>query len=278
MGEPTWQSDQFDFDAYTARIGYTGPLEPTPGVLRELHTTHLAAIPFENLEIVLGRGIPLDAASLQAKLVGSRRGGYCFEQNLLLAAALEHIGFDVEGLGARVRLGAGKLLPATHALLRVRIEDESWITDVGFGAFCVLTPLPLRDGAAATVGGFGFRLGRAGGGWMLYGSEPMSGGQETDLYSFDESPRLPVDYEVGNYYTSTHPRSPFTGRVVVQRAAPGRRSRLLGDEFIVDRPDGRRETRRVAPEETPELLAAEFGIRLEAADAAALVDFQRAAA
>src|SRR5690349_15099497 len=122
-----------DLDAYLDRIGYAGPRLPTRRVLEGLHLAHTTHVPFENLDILLGRPIRLDLDSLQAKLVRDRRGGYCFEQNTLFAAGLEQMGFAVTRLAARVRFGASRLLPRTHMLLRVDVEGEPFLADVGFG-------------------------------------------------------------------------------------------------------------------------------------------------
>src|SRR5881398_483010 len=116
-----------DLDAYLARIGYQGGLSPTAAVLKALHSAHVFSIPFENLDILLGRPILLDLESLQAKLVHGKRGGYCFEQNLLFAAVLEQLGFAVTRLAARVRRGAARLLPRTHMTLRVEVEGAAWL-------------------------------------------------------------------------------------------------------------------------------------------------------
>ena len=96
-------SEAFDLDAYLARIGYAGPRTPTLATLRAIHALQPAAIPFESLDPFLRRPVPLDLASLQAKLVGQRRGGYCFELNGLFAAALKALGFSVTPLSGRVR-------------------------------------------------------------------------------------------------------------------------------------------------------------------------------
>src|SRR5262245_9602863 len=108
-----------ELPAYLARIDYTGELRPTRAALEALHLAHLRHIPFENLDVLLGRPIRLDLDSLQAKLVGGGRGGYCFEQNTLFAEALERVGFRVKRLAARVRFGAAHILPRTHMLLEV---------------------------------------------------------------------------------------------------------------------------------------------------------------
>src|SRR6266550_822553 len=142
MNDPAG-SVSFDLAAYLRRIGYAGELSPSRATLDALHRAHATAIPFENLDILLGVPIRLDLASLQAKLVTARRGGYCFEQNTLFAAALEQFGFAVTRLAARVRLNAVAVNPRTHMLLRVDVAGTSWIADVGFGGAGLLWPIPL---------------------------------------------------------------------------------------------------------------------------------------
>ena len=123
--------DSFDLDAYLHRVGDAGPVGPDLETLRRLQAAHLGAIPFENLDVRLGRPVGLDLASLQAKLVRRRRGGYCFEQNTLFAAVLRAIGFDLRTLEARVRPpGATSPLPRTHMLLRVDVGGDPWLADV----------------------------------------------------------------------------------------------------------------------------------------------------
>ena len=100
------ESEHLDLPAYLRRIEYAGERKASRAVLEALHQAHVTHIPFENLDILLGRAIALDLDSLQAKLVAGRRGGYCFEQNLLFAAVLRAFGFTVTQLAARVRLGS----------------------------------------------------------------------------------------------------------------------------------------------------------------------------
>jgi hypothetical protein len=122
-----------DLDAYFTRIGYAGVRRPIMETLRALHLAHATHIPFENLDVLLGRRILLDLESLQTKLVRGRRGGYCFEQNALFAAVLERLGFTVTRLAARVRMGVTRVLPRTHVALAVDVDGGSWLADVGFG-------------------------------------------------------------------------------------------------------------------------------------------------
>ncbi|MFD3563934.1 arylamine N-acetyltransferase [Streptomyces sp. NPDC058686] len=265
-----WNGEDLDLDAYLARIGFAGDAKPDLETLRALHRAHLASIPFENLEIMLGRLVYLDPAALQAKLVQQRRGGYCYEQNLLFAAALERIGYSVKGLGARVRVGATELRAITHMLTRVTVEDgQEWLCDVGFGAQGLREPIPLRDGIEVRQGPWTFGLVSEAGGVLVLRSLRPGGWEE--IYAFTLEERYPVDYVVMNHYTSTHPRSAFTHRPVVQRAAVDTQRSLIGMRLSIEHPDGTRDERDVQEGELLDLLAREFGIELSAEDAVRLI-------
>ncbi|MDK1476024.1 arylamine N-acetyltransferase [Streptomyces sp. 549] len=273
----TWDTPDFDLDAYLARIGFIGERAPTERTLRELQRRHVLSIPFENLEIILGRPVLLDLPSLQAKLVRQRRGGYCFEHSTLFAAALERLGFGVTGLAARVRMGQeGRLLPTTHAVLRVSTREtpatgREWLCDVGFGRNA-LEPAEFTDGAEVSEGGWRFRLVRE-------STDPVEvwvwrtlvGGEAHDAHAFPLLPQYPVDYAVGNHWVSTTPRSPFVTGLRVQRVEPGVQYALDGQRVTALRPDGRTEVREVEPAEVPKVLEHTFGIELDTADRAALV-------
>src|SRR5262245_23414684 len=122
----------FDLDAYFDRIGYDGPVAPTLDVLKSIHRLHPQTIPFENLDPFLDRPVELDIASLQRKMVGGLRGGYCFEHNLLFMEVLKALGFSVSGLGARVLWNqpAGAITARSHMLLRVELDGCTWLADV----------------------------------------------------------------------------------------------------------------------------------------------------
>jgi N-hydroxyarylamine O-acetyltransferase len=213
-----------DLDAYFARVGFAGPAEPTLATLAGLHLAHATHIPFENLDILLGRPIRLDLESLQAKIVGGRRGGYCFEQNTLFAAVLERVGFAVTPYAARVRLGATRVSPRTHMTLQVDVAGAAYLADVGFGGECLLGPLPLAPGVETNQHGRVFQLLEDSGFWVL---QLREGGSWEDLYAFTREPQLPVDFEVANHYTSTHPRSIFVQHPFVQLTTPGASYRLI---------------------------------------------------
>ncbi|MEJ0066670.1 MAG: arylamine N-acetyltransferase [Caulobacteraceae bacterium] len=138
---------EIDLDRYFARIGYGGPREPTIEVLRALHRLHPAAIPFEAIDVLLGREINLEPSALQAKMIAGGRGGYCFEQNGLFKLALQAIGFEVAGLIARSRWGRplGDIRARTHMALRIRIDGEDWLADVGYSSAMLTAPIRLAE-------------------------------------------------------------------------------------------------------------------------------------
>ncbi len=250
------QHADIDLDAYLARIKYDGDLRPGAETLRGLHLAHATHIPFENLDILLGRPILLDAESLEKKLVQGRRGGYCFEQNLLFASVLEHLGFSVTRLAARVRLGAGRLLPRTHMLLKVDIGGTSWLADVGFGGEGLLTPVPMIAGAAARQFAWTYQLVENSGLWVL---QSLHAGAWQDMYAFTLEPHYLVNYEVANYYVSTHPSSIFVQTMTVQLPTPEARYILRGREFTIER-GGTSTSRTIADNELLEILAKPFGL------------------
>jgi N-hydroxyarylamine O-acetyltransferase len=250
-----------DLDAYLSRIDYRGPVEPTLAVLQSLVVAHLAHIPFENLEIQLGRPIRLDLPSLEAKLVQGRRGGYCFEQNTLFQAALGQAGFPVTSLAARVRTGATVVRPRTHMLLRVDLPEGPYLADVGFGGEGPTQPLPLAPGAEIDVAGDRHRLRQEDGLWVLEG---LVGTGWTDLYAFTLEPQYPVDFEMANHFTSTYPSSPFVQSLTAQRSWPGGRA-ILRNRDLVRRQGAQTHAETIRdPAHLLEALDQVFGLRFPA--------------
>jgi N-hydroxyarylamine O-acetyltransferase len=232
-------------DAYFERIGYSGDAAPTLATLRDIHRLHPERIPFENLDPLLGLRVSLDTAALCDKLVTRRRGGYCYEHNLLLKHALETIGFRVGGLAARVRWGVpeGQTLPLTHMLLRVEIDGRTWIADVGFGGQVLTAPLLLEPGLLQETPHEDYRLMQDGDGYLLQWR--LLDDWQT-LYRFDLREQLLPDYEMSNWYVSTHPASRFTTSLAVARTEPGRRYTLRNDSFAIHDARGNTERRTLA--------------------------------
>lgn len=252
-----------DLPAYLKRIGLpaTQP-PPTAESLFALHRAHAESIPFENLDILLGRPIQLDLSSLEAKLVAARRGGYCFEQNSLFAAALAAIGLTAIPLAARVRLGDRRDSARAHMLLSVRAGERDWLADVGFGGGGLLEPMPIEPSGEVRQGGWRFRVVEDGPERVLQNAGPAGW---RDLYAFTLEPQFPVDFVVANHYTSTHPDSTFTKMPVVQRTSADVAHMIRGDVFATLRPGTAPEERPIADgEELLVLLKERFGLAFPA--------------
>jgi N-hydroxyarylamine O-acetyltransferase len=226
-----------DLGAYFRRIGYDGDRAPTAEVLRAVHLRHAHAIPFENLDPLLGRPVRLDPPDLERKLVRDGRGGYCYEHNLLLRHALEGLGFRVTGLAARVLWNRpDATTPArTHMLLRVDVGGEAYVADVGFGGQTLTTPLRLVPEVEQPTSHEPFRLVPAGGELVL---QSRVRGEWRPLYRFDLGEHHQADYEVANWYLSNHPDSPFVTGLMAARPGPGRRYALRDNVLAAHTPDG----------------------------------------
>lgn len=251
-------SSELDLDAYLQRIGLgSRPAADLPG-LRALHFAHATTIPFENLDIQLGLPIRLDLASLQAKLVQRRRGGYCFEHNTLFLAVLRAVGFEVIPCEARVRMGATEVSSRSHMLLLVRLEGATWLGDVGFGGEGLLHPVPL-DGKAHDQFLNTYRVEEEGDLRVL---QSFHHGAWEDLYAFVPEERFPIDFQVGNHYTSTYPESRFVKTLTAQLPGPEVR-RILRNRAYAELRGDQAEGRELAPEEVIPILRDTFGIDLE---------------
>ncbi len=246
----------FDLDAYLARIGLHG--RPSFAVV---HRAHVTSIPFENLDPHCGIPVSLASEDLERKLVAQRRGGYCFEQNLLLKAALEALGAEVDLLLARVRVGPPRgARPRTHLVLRVRAEGASWHADVGFGLGSLLEPIPFGAGGEYLQSGWRLRVVEDEDELVLQEAE---GDEWRDLYGFVPEPVPFVDLETSNWFTSTYPRSPFvTGVIVGAHSADGSRTMLRDWDGLAlkEQTPSSTTVTPVTMDAVPELLASRFGL------------------
>ena len=243
---------EFSLDAYLARIDCDGPVAPDLASLQRLQAAHVRAIPFEGIDPLVGAPISLDSASVWRKLVESRRGGYCFEQNALLKAALEAIGFAVTPLSARVRwrLDAdAPLTPRTHMMLKVDLPEGPHIADVGFGSCLLDTPLRMApDIEQPTLMGT-FRLTLKDDLYWLAARQPAGWRM---MYVFDLAPQVHADYVLSNWYTSTSPFTPFTSMLVLERLTRDARYRLVNRRLVIEARDGEVRSERIV--ESPEAL------------------------
>lgn len=262
-------SDAIDLDAYLQRIGYREALTPDLPTLRALAVAHAASIPFENLDPLCGVPVRLELDALERKLLHEGRGGYCFEQNLLFAAALRAIGYTVHGLIARVLWNQPEdaITAQTHMLLRVEANGESWLTDVGFGSMNLAGALRLEPVVAQATALEPFRLLERDGEWRM---QACVRGDWLTLYRFDLQPREFIDYVVANHYVSSFPSSNFVQHLIVARTARDRRLTLRDREFTVRKPGMEPERRTLRDgEEMCRVLQQEFLLRLP--DRAALL-------
>ncbi len=251
-----------DVTAYLSRIDYHGPIEPTAETLRTLHEAHLLAVPFENLDIVLGRPISLDLDVVFQKIVKGRRGGYCYELNGLFSALLRELGFRVDLLSARVAMDQGGFGPEfDHMVLLVRLE-ERWLGDVGFGDL-FLAPLRLDVADEQREGERFFRIADEGTHWTL--SERRGLGEWKPAYSFTLQRRKLDDYASTNHYQQTSPESSFTQRRVCSLATPEGRISLSDMRLIITARGERREQTLVSEDEVVAALHEHFAIELDQA-------------
>jgi N-hydroxyarylamine O-acetyltransferase len=254
-----------DIGSYCSRIGFDGEIAPTLAVLKSLIDHHTRAVPFENLDVLLGRPIQLSPEALEQKIVHDRRGGYCFEQNGFLLHVLEGIGFRVAPISARVRLVAprGTTPPRTHCFLRVEIDGESWLADVGIGAFSPTAPLRLiRDQEQPTLHEprrITFEEGK-------YFHQMRMGDAWSDVCEFTLEEMPLIDRELANWFTSTHPNSRFRNTMMVALSGRnGERFSLQDGEFTHRRGGAVLSTKQISdPDELLETLATRFGLSFPA--------------
>lgn len=248
-------------DDYLRKIGVRGPIAPHAESLRRLHRAHRETFLFENLAIQRGGGISLALDDLERKFLDEGRGGYCFEHNTLFGSVLRELGFSVTSLLARVRRGPPERWVRTHMVLRVPIDGDPWLADVGFGGLGLLEPIPLREGAPSTQGGATYTLRRENGSWVL-AIRDRSG--ETDVYEFTEDPQTMADIEVANHYTSTHPESMFRKVLTIQRTRPGGERTILRSDVLVRFRDGVSTEEPVDRSRLRAVVRDEFGVDLPA--------------
>ena len=211
--------------AYFSRIGCSPHSSPSLENLRTLALNHTQSIPFENIDSFLGVPVSLDPLKIEKKLLHSGRGGYCFEQNLLLCHMLEALGYSVRKLAARVLWGKPEdtITARTHMLLAVEIENGQWIIDAGFGGQTLTGVLALIPDQIQDSPHGQFRLLQKDGMWRM---QVCLNGEWHTTYQFDWQRQYPQDFEISNYYISTHPNSPFVGRLVAARPTPAGRITL----------------------------------------------------
>lgn len=248
---------------YLQRLGYDSPPAPSLRTLQDLQLRHVCSFAFENLSSLMRLPVPIDLASVEQKVLLEGRGGYCYELNQMFLALLQELGFDARGITGRVVMGGppDAHTARTHRLSLVTLDGVRYISDVGFGGMVPSSPLQLDIEAVQATAHEPYRLTFDGQGnytlWAQVGEEWRG------LYVFDLQAQAAIDYEIGNWYVSTHPDSPFVGQLKVARLAPGKRHTLNNANYAVhflDRPSEKHTLG--SADELLALLTETFGIRV----------------
>ncbi len=264
--------DAFDLDAYLDRIGAEAAGAPSLAVLRGLVAAHAMAIPFENIDVLLGRPPRLAIGVLQDKLVRRRRGGYCHEHGFLLRGALGALGFRVTSRLARVirAMPLDSPAPVGHQVLVVDLPEGPFCVDVGFGNVTPTAPLAWQADVEQPTPHEPVRLRRVGGDMVL---EVKLGDAWEHMYRVLPAAVPDVDCEVSNWFTGAHPGSPFVSNLVAARPGPGgTRTTFFNGRLSIRRPGAAPERRMVEDAASYRgVLAEHFGLDVTTAEADALV-------
>lgn len=231
-----------DKKLYFRRIGFTGDVSSSLETLRQIHFLHPQAIPFENLNPLLRLPVALDLPSLERKILKNRRGGYCFEHNLVLKHILEGIGFKVKGLGARVmwNLPEDVVTARGHMLLLIELEEKQYIADVGFGGLTLTSPLSLVTDVEQQTPHEVFRLIKPEEDFIL---QAFVKSEWKSIYRFNLQQQFLPDYEVSSWYLSNHPTSHFITSLIVARTTPECRFVLRNNQLSIHNVNGDTEKR-----------------------------------
>ena len=254
---------KFDQKAWLQRIGYTGPVTPTLETLNRLIFAHSHSIAYETLDIMLGRPPKLDVPTLQHKMIVSKRGGYCFEQNMLFRAGLRSVGYKITSLQGRVVRGLAMDAPrpAIHMLLKVDLPEGSYLADVGFGNLAPTCALLLTTQIEQETPHEVMRFIDVGGELTLQ-AQLKDGWHH--IYRVIPYPRYDAEYEITNWYTATHPETPYQGNIIVAKPGPNRsRITMYNARVTVRGADGSAEKRWLTDEsEFKDVLCGEFELNM----------------
>jgi N-hydroxyarylamine O-acetyltransferase len=249
---------------YLQRLGYDSPPPPTLATLRDLQLRHVCTFAFESLSTLLRLPVPIDLPSVEQKVLFDGRGGYCYELNQMFLALLQELGFEARGITGRVVMGGppDARTARTHRLSLVTLDGVRYITDVGFGGMVPSSPLQLDTEAVQATAHEPYRL-TFNAGENNYTLWAEVAGEWRGLYVFDLQVQGAIDYEIGNWYVSTHPNSPFLGQLKVALLAPGKRHTLNNAHYAIHSLDQPSEKRLLNnAQELTVLLRDTFGIRV----------------
>jgi N-hydroxyarylamine O-acetyltransferase len=263
----------FDRDAWLNRIGYSGSKDPTLETLRGLIAAHSSAIAYESIDVLLDRPPKLDIESLQRKMINSARGGYCFEQNFLFRAGLRSFGFAVTSFQARVVRGLAidAPRPMLHMVLRVDLPEGAFLADVGFGNLAPTAPLKLIPDMEQVTPHETMRFIAMGDELTL---QSRLGDRWEHIYRVVSLPRFDAEYEICNWFTASHPESPYRSNLIAARPGPNRsRVTMFNARLNIRNATGGIERRELRdPAEYRDVLTKTFGLALSDSDLVQALD------
>jgi N-hydroxyarylamine O-acetyltransferase len=259
-------NSKIDLEAYFKRIRYEGPVTANLDTLCKLQRLHTQAIPFENLNPLFGIPVKLEKESLLQKLVLIRRGGYCFEHNILFRHVLEMLGFEVRPLAGRVMWNQpeGRIMPRTHMLLLIYIDGNKYLSDVGMSRQTPTAPLLLEPNIVQETPHEPFVISDKGDHYVL---RTKIGEDWRPLYRFDLQYQFPIDYEVANWYVSTNPGFHFVHQLIAAFAAKECRYVLYNNKFSIHHINGKSKHQTLAnADELQNVLEDVFCLKLPIVD------------
>lgn len=252
----------FSTDEYLARIGFIHQeTESLESQLIRLHRCHSLAVPFEDFNSFCGLPVSLDREEIFRKVIRGRRGGYCFELNLIFQELLRSFGYEARSILCRPYSGEGVKLPLTHRLIAVSLHGQIWLADVGLGGNGWVEPLVFQPGAEQVQFGRTFRItedGEAG-----YVVELKRDGSFIPAVAFCLHYAEESDFEMSNYYTSSYSLSPFVKRLMCTLPTTEGRYTIRDKSFKIEK-NGIVTEQVLQTGTFPGVLQKYFGIRLSA--------------
>ncbi|MBF7096249.1 arylamine N-acetyltransferase family protein [Alkalibacter mobilis] len=255
------ENSKFDLGSYLKRINFTGDLDTSADTLKKLHVGHVMNIPFENLDQLRGKKISLDVEKLFDKIVLNERGGYCFEMNGLFYHILKEIGFKVKNLFARVYRPGFGFSPKTHHVLVAEADGKEWLVDVGFGGNGPVAPVLLEEDMEQEQFMRHYMISKHPEfGYLL---QFKIDGKYENVYAFNMEENSQMDYEIPNYFTSTHPDSIFTQVIMCTKATEKGRISIFDNNLKIVANGLVTEKVMQSDFEINEVLYKHFGLSLE---------------
>ncbi len=251
------KADNFTLDRYFERIGYQGNAKADPSTLKALMRSQLFSVPFENLDVQAGKIVSLVPEEIVEKILGHRRGGYCYEVNGLFAMALESLGIPYQFIAARPMFYPVRR-PRTHMAIVAKVEGEMWLCDLGFGSYGIREPMRLSMlDTEVRQDNDSYMLSKTN--EQEYLLKARIDGEWSNQYGFDLSPQEWIDFVPANHFNSTHPDTIFVQKLLVVLHNPAGRDILL-DDVLKTVHNGETTKRQVSSEERLLLLKNKFGL------------------